>query len=236
MFLTNKYSKCYFNIINKAKSRDIKVIEHFERHHIIPKSMGGNNGSDNIVRLTPREHFVCHLLLPKMTTGLYRYKMVHAIWQMSICDPNGKRYRPNSNTYETLKKQRREILKSRRGPDHPNFGKKTGRTSDTFTEEWKQNISKSKKLQNSGAGNPMYGKTHDIDARSKISATRKLKALDPTWNIRPPCSIEKAAKIKKANLGKRWVHKPTTQERKNIPPEEFVKYCNNGWIPGKGVF
>lgn len=236
MFPTNKYSKCYFSIINKAQSRNIGEIDHFERHHIIPKSMGGDNSSTNIVRLTPREHFVCHLLLPKMTTGLHRYKMVHAIWQMSICDPNGKRYKPNSNTYETLKKQRREILKSRRGSDHPNFGKKTNRTSDTFTEEWKQNISSIKKLQNVGSGNPMHGKTHSVKSRDKMSATRKLRSSDPTWNIRPPCSTETASKIKKANLGKRWVHKLLTKERKNIPPEDFAKYCDNGWVPGKGVF
>jgi hypothetical protein len=236
MFLTNKYSKCYFSIINKAKSRGIKEIDHFERHHIIPKSMGGNNSSTNLVRLTSREHFICHLLLPKMTTGLHRYKMVHAIWQMSICDPNGKRYRPNSNVYETIKKQRREILKSRRGQDHPNFGRKTGRNSETFTEEWKQNISNAKKSQNIGAGNPMYGKNHTIESRDKMSATRRAKIGTPGYNIRPPCSPEKAIKIKQANIGKRWVHKPFTKERKNIPPEEFTTYCSKGWIPGKGTF
>jgi hypothetical protein len=52
----------------------------------------------------------------------------------------------------------------------------------------------------------------------------------------PPCSAEKADKIKKANLGKRWVHKPITKERKNVPPQEFSIYCDNGWIPGIGKF
>lgn len=115
-------------------------------------------------------------------------------------------------------------------------GAKTGRTSETFTTEWKEKISKSKKNQNSGKSNPMYGKTHSTESRTKISVSRKLKSADPNWNIRPPCSPEKADKIRKANLGRKWVHNPELKERKNIPPEEFISYCNKGWLPGIGRF
>lgn len=37
-----------------------------EKHHIIPKSMGGSNNLSNIVKLTAREHFVAHWLLFKI--------------------------------------------------------------------------------------------------------------------------------------------------------------------------
>lgn len=50
-----------------------------ERHHIIPKSLNGSDSRDNLVRLTTREHFICHKLLTKMTTGLERIKMLHAL-------------------------------------------------------------------------------------------------------------------------------------------------------------
>ena len=72
MYLQNKYSNWYFNIIKQAQTRTISG--YTEKHHIIPKSLGGNNTKDNLVALTAREHFVCHLLLTRMTTGEARKK------------------------------------------------------------------------------------------------------------------------------------------------------------------
>lgn len=34
-----------------------------ERHHILPKCLGGIDSKDNLIYLTPREHFVAHKLL-----------------------------------------------------------------------------------------------------------------------------------------------------------------------------
>lgn len=67
MFVENKYFKYYYSIVDRAKSRTIYGYK--ERHHIIPKSLGGSNNKENIVDLTAREHFICHLLLTKMTDG-----------------------------------------------------------------------------------------------------------------------------------------------------------------------
>jgi len=114
--------------------------------------------------------------------------------------------------------------------------KKTGRTSHTFTDEWKLKISIAKKDQNAGENNPMYGKTHSIESRAKLSATRRAKVGTAGWNLRPACSEEKADKIRKSNTGRRWAHNPNTKERKNISPQEFTILCNQGWTPGKGVF
>lgn len=41
-------------------------IQPFERHHAIPRCMGGLNLPENIVNLTPREHIHAHLLLAKI--------------------------------------------------------------------------------------------------------------------------------------------------------------------------
>ena len=68
MYLTNKYSKWYHKIIENAKLRNLS--EGIEKHHIIPKSLGGSNLKQNIARLTPREHFVCHMMLTKMIIKL----------------------------------------------------------------------------------------------------------------------------------------------------------------------
>ena len=59
------YKKIYTAIIERAKTRPL-VVGYFERHHIIPKCLGGDNNIENLVDLTPEEHYVCHQLLFKM--------------------------------------------------------------------------------------------------------------------------------------------------------------------------
>lgn len=64
LFINNKYTKWYYSIIQSASTRLLSGYK--ERHHIIPKCLGGNNDQTNLVNLTAREHFICHLLLTKM--------------------------------------------------------------------------------------------------------------------------------------------------------------------------
>jgi len=77
-----KYEKWYRNIIENAKNRN-KKIENGEKHHIVPRSLGGDNSKENIVTLSLREHFVCHKLLVKMHRGKNKHKMLHALFGMS---------------------------------------------------------------------------------------------------------------------------------------------------------
>lgn len=60
----SKYFNWYESIIDRAKGREIEGYK--ERHHIIPKCMGGNDSESNLVYLTPEEHYVCHQILIKM--------------------------------------------------------------------------------------------------------------------------------------------------------------------------
>lgn len=48
----------------RAKGR--KLDDYSERHHILPRCMGGSNAKDNMVRLLPEEHYVAHQLLVKI--------------------------------------------------------------------------------------------------------------------------------------------------------------------------
>lgn len=77
-FIENKYKTWYFKIIFMAQDRQ-PVTGYTESHHIIPRSLGGDNSSSNLVRLTAREHFICHLLLAKCIAGKDRYKMYAAV-------------------------------------------------------------------------------------------------------------------------------------------------------------
>jgi hypothetical protein len=58
------YTKHYELLITRGKNR---VLEGYvERHHIIPRCMGGTDDAENIVQLTPEEHYLAHQLLVKM--------------------------------------------------------------------------------------------------------------------------------------------------------------------------
>ena len=77
MFLNNKYFKIYQSIIDYRLQH--VPTGYSEKHHIIPKSLGGSNGKNNLVRLTAREHFICHRLLVRCTENEARRKMVYAL-------------------------------------------------------------------------------------------------------------------------------------------------------------
>jgi hypothetical protein len=105
MYLDNKYTSIYFNLINRAKSRILDHSTYVERHHIIPKSLGGSNKKDNIAKLTPREHFICHLLLPKMLEGISKRKMTFALTNFVNRARHGSTeiYKISSRTYQKIK-------------------------------------------------------------------------------------------------------------------------------------
>ena len=66
------YNNVYYSIIKNRL--DNPVEGYVEHHHIVPKSEGGTDNDDNIVALTAREHYICHLLLAKIYDD---YKMWH---------------------------------------------------------------------------------------------------------------------------------------------------------------
>lgn len=61
------YHRHYQRLMDRA--RDRKIQGYSERHHIVPKCLGGPDEAGNIVRLTPEEHYVAHQLLVKMHPG-----------------------------------------------------------------------------------------------------------------------------------------------------------------------
>lgn len=113
MWLDNKYTKIYNDIVTRAQKR--LITGYVERHHIIPRSLGGSNSKDNLVALTAREHFICHLLLRKMTNGINRKKMTLAVFKML---GKGKRQttynKINSKTYQLIKIDLSKIVSSQK--------------------------------------------------------------------------------------------------------------------------
>lgn len=68
------YSKIYDDLVAKCIVRglDKKVLDgYFEKHHIIPKCLGGSDKNSNFVLFTPREHVIAHRLLWKANPNNY---------------------------------------------------------------------------------------------------------------------------------------------------------------------
>ena len=97
-----KYAHVYMNLMERAKTR--VPSGYTERHHIIPRSFGGSNSKENIVRLTAREHFIAHLLLTKITTGENLRKMQFALAYMLS---GQARYVPSSSKIFAIAKEAR---------------------------------------------------------------------------------------------------------------------------------
>jgi hypothetical protein len=117
LFIDNKYTRWYYQLITNAQQQNRKKLKrtqvgyiYYEKHHIIPKSLGGSNAQDNLVNLTAREHFICHWLLIKLTQGPSKNKMLYALHCMRT-DRYHKRYKTKitARVYEKLRKEFSEI-------------------------------------------------------------------------------------------------------------------------------
>lgn len=207
MFLFNKYHTWYNNIVQAAKSRSLT--EKFDRHHIIPKSLGGSNDHNNIVKLTYREHFICHWLLTKFTTGDSKRKMVFAAWQQSR-PAKHKNLHITSRTYAHLRSMLSETYTGiKRSP----FSEKTkenmrrGAKNRKKVEYSTERIEQLRQLAISRKGIPLSD-----DHKEKISGAlrgrefskdHKRKISDAkTGKSRQPFSIEWREKISISNKGK----------------------------------
>lgn len=97
-----KHQDWYNALISSRKERQRESGIYYEKHHVIPRSLGGDDSQDNLVWLTPREHFIAHLLLVKLTTGQNQFKMKFALNMMLVASPDheGPRYTPCSRLYD----------------------------------------------------------------------------------------------------------------------------------------
>ena len=100
-----EYKQIYDNIINYRLDNPLNG--YTEKHHILPRSLGGNDDKSNLVDLSAREHYICHLLLTKIYPkgSQEYYKMVKAYNLMAKASSDGQRrdYKINANLYENLR-------------------------------------------------------------------------------------------------------------------------------------
>lgn len=156
VFIHNKYTKCYYRLINKIlKENRIKNKNcYYEKHHIIPRSLGGNDEKFNLVLVIPREHFILHWLLTKMCINtFYKMKMINAFSGMfSWKDKRNL----SSRQYDIIRnsvgkrKQTEESNRKRSEKLKGRVSKIKGKTLEEVygfevAQKMKQNMSKSRK-------------------------------------------------------------------------------------------
>lgn len=114
------YEKVYFQIIDRARSRTTDVETYYENHHITPRCMGGDDSEYNIVKLTSREHFICHWLLYKWHRNS---KLAHAWFMMSMTSGNQNRYISRNYEYSRIAHSQ-AVSENTKGEKNSFYGKK----------------------------------------------------------------------------------------------------------------
>ena len=84
--MNKHYWNRYIKFIEWAEARPL-FPGYAEWHHIIPKSLGGSDKKNNLIRLDSREHFIAHWLLVK---ALPSKEMRGAFYAMSACSSKKK--------------------------------------------------------------------------------------------------------------------------------------------------
>lgn len=137
------YEKIYYNLVSTRKAR--KRIKHtyYERHHVLPKCLGGKDSKENIVYLTPREHFLAHWLLIKIYP--LEYKLHYALALMSgELSPKSNR-QLSSKYYIRCAKAKSDAMKIRHSTNKQSNHMKTPEMRKLFSERMKGNNNPMKK-------------------------------------------------------------------------------------------
>ena len=186
------YIRVYWSIIHNRLHN--KVDGYVEHHHIIPRSEGGPDNNDNIVALTAREHYICHLLLAKIYND---YNMLSAVVFMQCKTKRQKRdFKFNSHLYELIRKD----FSIKNSEAHK--GKQAWNKGRKWSDVTKAKISNSKRGQQSW----LKGKHLSAEIKAKLSAARKGKKFKPLSDEHKKAISEGNKGRKCANKGKRWVN------------------------------
>ena len=165
------YIKHYNRLIERAKNRTLDGYK--ERHHILPRCLGGSDDPENLVDLTAEEHFVAHQLLVRIYPG--QEKLVFALHMMTRTNDFLSR---NNKLYSWIRKK---VSDARKGKP--------------CSEETRRKISESNK------GKSAPNKGVPMSEEQKLKLSKKLKGSVP-WNLGKPMSEETKQKLSETLTGR----------------------------------
>jgi hypothetical protein len=191
------YKMNYQKIYNNLMKRDLIRTGYVEKHHIIPRCMGGLENKENIVELYPEEHYLAHLLLCKIYPN--NQKLLYATMNMTSGSMinSGKR---NNKLYGWLRRRYAESMSGDKNPNrrNPNIQKEAAkkRVGQHRTQETKARMSAAQK-----------GRTFSEETKKKMSESAKN---------RPSISETTRKKLSERSKGRigPWAGKTMSDETK----------------------
>ena len=162
------YQWHYDQLMITRKTRIPEKGKYYERHHILPRSMGGDNSPENLVTLTAREHFLAHWLLWRIHRN---NEMARAFWCMSHFKNNktqGKNRNFSSIGYEESKFAKSSIIVS----EETKFLNGSGRRGKNLSDYTRQKI-----------GNSNSGKIRSDEFKTKLSNLLKNRTYEDLMGI-----------------------------------------------------
>lgn len=99
------YNEFIQDIISSRGQWNIPNNNYYEKHHIIPKCMGGSNNKENIIWLYAREHFIAHKLLSEENPDVYGL----AVAYFRMCTSSNGKYIIDENDYEEARKRMSDL-------------------------------------------------------------------------------------------------------------------------------
>lgn len=215
-----KYQRIYDAIINQAKMRTLTGYK--ERHHIVPRCMGGTDEKENLVDLTAREHFLVHKLLCEIYPD--NRKLHYAYW--SFVNKFGSKgqlrdYRVSSREYARIKERLSQLghsLETRQKLSEANIGKV-------------QSAESNKKRSDAAKGKIAWNKGLKL-TEEQIAKHATHQPGYTVWNKGIPRTDETKQKISNANKGKHSMLKgPMRDETKK--KLSIALQGNAPWNAGK---
>ena len=221
-----KWANHYWKLCNRAVNRELPKEAYIERHHTIPKCVGGPQDHSLSVKLTAREHFVAHLLLVKMYPNNPR--LIYAAFIMSRSKKNNRHI--NNREYEWLKKKRKENSNT---PEMIEKSLKTRRDNGNWYNHvaFEVNI----KRKNTQLINRKYKSVAAIE--KSIEKSLETRRKNGTINTQTPNVVANIANTKRKNgtmnNSPDVIHKQLETKRKNgtmspSTPESVAK-CKETW-------
>ena len=157
------YVAHYERLISRAMRR-IRPEGYVEMHHVKPRCLGGDDSRENLVALTPEEHFVAHQLLVKI------YPQVPQLAYAALMMTVGSQLAPRVKHTEDSKRARSEKLKGKPLSEETKIKLKLiwerRRVEKPMTDETKLKL----RLASTG-------KKHTDETKAKLSEIRKANPV-----------------------------------------------------------
>lgn len=247
-----EYSKVYNKIVARGKERgnNKKKLEgYYEAHHILPKCLGGVDSKENLVLLTAKEHFICHLLLEKMYPNekglaLAAYRLVYGNEEFR------KEIKVTSKTVDSIKEHAIKVIRQY-GRERIHGEEERRIISQKAKERWKRfddsgRIEEIKKNISESTKKAMM--KPEVIAKTKVNAGSKwytnihtnesmhwyegMDIPDPSiWRKgRPKMSNETKEKIKNSQYNIGYYYNDTLKENRRFNEDEPIP---ERWFKGR---